>query len=182
MAGLVDRGFERLADIDPRFSAAAFFLALLGYTMALLLEARGYPADPRLFPMIVGLPLTLLLITKVLMLLLQDRVHVQSVGFFDDLDVMDVASDDGEPQRESRYRRELSMIIWIGGLGVLIYLIGNLLAIPVFIFTFILAYERDLVRAALVSAITFAFVYLLFAEVLGASLWRGVIELGGILS
>lgn len=181
MTGPVDRGFERLADVDGRYPATAFFLALLGYTLTLLFEARGYPADPRLFPVIVGVPLTLLLTAKILLLLLQDRIELQSVGLFEDLGELGVASIDGEDRRASRYRRELSMIGWIGALGALIYLVGNLLAIPVFIFTFILAYERDVVRAAFVSAVTFGFVYLLFVEILGASLWRGVLELGGLL-
>lgn len=181
MTRLVDRGFERLAEVDGRYPATAFFLAVLGYTLALLLEAQGYPADPRLFPMIVGVPLVLLLLAKILLLLFQDRFELQSVGLFEDLGVLDVASTGGEGTRASRYRRELSMIGWIGALGGLIYLVGNLLAIPVFIFTFILAYERKPVRAAFVAALTFGFVYLLFVEILGASLWRGVFELGGIL-
>ena len=181
MTRLVDRGFERLADVDGRYPATAFFLALLGYTLALLLEARGYPADPRLFPMIVGVPLVLLLVIKILLLLLQDRFELQSVDLFEDLGVLDVGSTADEGERADRYRREVSMIFWIGALGVLIYLIGNLLAIPVFIFTFILAYERDVIRAALVSVVTFGFVYLLFVEILGASLWKGVTGLGGIL-
>lgn len=177
----VDHWFERLAAVDSRYFATVFFLALLGYTLALLQEAIGYSADPRLFPMIVGVPLVLLLVAKILLLLFGDRFDLRTVDFFEDLGEMDVAATGGVTDRAARYRRELSMVAWIGGLSVLIYLFGNLVAVPVFIFAFILAWERDPLRAALVAAVTFAFIFLLFVEVLNASLWRGIVPLGGLL-
>lgn len=179
--GFVDRGFERLTDVDGRYFATLFFLGLLAYTLALLSEALGYSSNARLFPLIVGVPLSILLVAKIVLLLLQDRLDLQVVGFFEDVGDMNVTSTREAVGRGVRYRRELSMIAWIGGLALLIYFFGNLVAVPVFIFAFILSYERAPLRAAIVAVVTSVFIYLLFVWVLDATLWRGIFPLGGML-
>lgn len=178
---LVDRGFERLADVDERYFATVFFVGLLAYTLALLWEALGYSADARLFPIIVGAPLSALLVAKILLLLFQDRLDLRVVGLFEDVGEMNVSSTGEAVDRAVRYRRELSMIAWIGGLALLIYFFGNLVAVPVFILAFILAYEHAPLRATIVAIVTFVFIYLLFVQVLDATLWRGIVPLGGRL-
>lgn len=181
MGRLADRGFERLADVDERYLATLFFLGLLAYILALIYESLGYSADARLFPLIVGVPLAILLVAKVLLLLLQDRLDLHVVGLFEDVGDLNIASTREVGDKSVQYRREFSMILWIGGLLLLIYLFGNLAAVPIFIFAFIFAYERDLLRAAIAAIVTFAFIYLLFVQILDATLWRGIVPIGRFL-
>jgi hypothetical protein len=62
---------------------------------------------------------------------------------------------------------------------VLIWLVGHIVALLVFVFGFIYLYERNIKRALIATALTFGFIYLLFVTILSASLYEGV--LGGML-
>lgn len=182
MSRLVDRGFQRLADLESRYLAVAFFATLLLYTLALVSQALGYSEAARLFPLIVGVPLVGMLVAYILLLLLQDRVDVRTVGFFDDVGDFEAGPRGFEGEQSDRYRREFGMVLWIGALVVLTWLVGNLVAVAVFVFAFVHVHERAPLRALLVAGLTFGFIYLLFVRVLGATLWRGVIPLGGLLT
>lgn len=182
MSRLVDRGFDRLANVEGRYLAILFFSVLLLYTLALVNQALGYSEAARLFPLIVGFPLLAMLVVYILLLALQNRIDVRTVGFFDDVgNIGEEVSGTVEMDRSDRYRREFSMVLWVGSLILLTWLIGNLVAVAVFVFTFIYVNERAFVRALLVAAVTFGFIYLLFVQILGATLWRGVVPLGGMV-
>lgn len=179
MRQLVNQGYDRLAVINGRYLAAVFFSVLLTYTLALVYESLAYSADARLFPLIVGIPLSIMIVGKILLLLLQERLNLQVAGFFEDIDNLNVSQTKKEQSTAARYRREFSMVLWIGGLMSLIYLIGNLAAVPVFIFAFIFAYERALKRAVLAAIVTSILIYLLFVQVLNTTLWRGIYPIAG---
>lgn len=181
MRPVIARGFERLAAVEGRFLAMVFFGVLLVYTLALVSQAVGYSAAARLFPLIVGVPLVAMLVANILLLAVQDRYDLRLVGFFDSVGEIDAASARTEVDEATRYQRETSMVLWIGALVVLTWLVGTLVAVGVFVFAFVYVYERKLVRALLVSGLTFGFIYLLFVQVLGAVLFRGVVPLGGVL-
>lgn len=182
MKRFADRGFERLADVDERYFALVFFSTLLVYTLALVSQAVGYSADVRLFPLIVGVPLSVMLAVKILLLVLGDRLDLNVGKILDDVADVDAVAADRVTDKAVQYRHELSMTLWIGALTVLIYLFGNLTAVPIFIFAFVLVYERDVVRAAVVAGVTVVFIYLLFIQLLEAPLWRGVLSIGEMLS
>lgn len=181
MRDVIDRGFERLAAVDGRYPAMAFFGVLLVYTLALIVQAVGYSDAARLFPLIVGVPLVVMLVVNLLLLAFGDRVDLRLVGFFDAVGELDAVSADTDVDDAARYRREFAMFGWVGALIALTWLVGNLVAVAVFVATFVYVHERDLGRALLVSGLTFGFIYLLFVVVLDASLYRGVVPLGGFL-
>lgn len=177
----VGRGFDRLAAVDGRYPAMLFFGVLLAYTLALLVQAVDYSEAARLFPLTVGVPLVVMLVANILLLAVGDRVDLRLVGFFDAVGQIDPVADEAAVDAADRYQREVAMILWIGALIGLTWVVGNLLAVVVFVFAFVYAYERAFLRAVLVAGLTFGFIYVLFVVVLGARLWRGVIPLGGVL-
>lgn len=181
MRDVIDRGFERVAAVDGRYPAMAFFGALLVYTLALVVQAVGYSDAARLFPLIVGVPLVVMLVANLVLLALGDRIDLRLVGFFDAVGEIDAVAAASPVDDAERYRREFSMLVWVGALIGLTWLVGNLAAVAVFVATFVYVYERDLPRALLVAGLTFGFIYLLFVVVLDASLYRGVVPLGGLL-
>lgn len=182
MGRLVDRGFERLADVEDRYLAVLFYSVLLVYTLALVTQALGYSEAARLFPLIVGVPLSVMIAAYVVLRLLEDRVDVHVVGFFDSVSPIDEASLVEELPPPERYRREFTMVLWVLALVLLTWLVGNLVAVVAFVLAFVYVYERSLPRAILVAGLVFTFIYLLFVQVLGATLWRGIIPLGGVFT
>lgn len=173
----VDQVFDRLASFDGRLWAGLFFGVLGLYTLALIYEATGYSSDARLFPLIVGVPFLGLVVVKLALLLLQDRLQISSKELFDFDEEFSQATG-GDVSPGLRYHREFVMILWLVGLSALLWAFGFLPALLVFIFTFVELYERKPVRAAAIAVGTYAFVYLFFIRLLGATIYGGAYPIG----
>ncbi|MGQ4556532.1 tripartite tricarboxylate transporter TctB family protein [Halobellus sp. GM3] len=169
--------FERLSSIDGRLWSGIFFGVLGLYTLAVVVEATTYSSDARLFPLIVGIPFLGLIVLKLVMMAASDRIRLGSFNAIElDTQVESVTGVDVSPA--VRYRREFAMILWITALSALLWAFGFLFALFVFLFSFVLLYERDLVRAVLIAAGTFVFVYLFFIRLLGANIYEGAYPIG----
>lgn len=178
MSYLSERHFDFLTEIDTRYLKATFFAVIFSYTLLLVLEALGYSSDARLFPLVVGGPLLGLTALKLLQLLFEDRFRMDVTDLIDIGD-MDAVADEENRDPALTYQRQFTMILWTAGVVALIWLFGHLIALAVFVFAFIYVYERSLRRAIVATALTYAFVHLLFIELLGASLWGGILVIGG---
>ncbi|WP_144904730.1 tripartite tricarboxylate transporter TctB family protein [Halobellus captivus] len=181
--GSIDPIFERLSSVDSRLWSGIFFGILGLYTLAVVLEARTYSSDARLFPLIVGVPFLGLVVLKLVLMAASGRL---SLGSFEVIDLADgmgeTAAVDVTPA--VRYRREFAMILWIVVLSALLWAFGFLFALLVFLFSFVLLYERKPIRAALVGVGTFSFVYVFFIRLLGANIYEGaypIAVLGALL-
>lgn len=181
MTSVYRRPFEALSEVDGRYQAAAFFLGLGAYVLMQVVTALGYRPDVRLFPLVIGIPLLVLIAAKVVFLLAGDRLGFDVVDLFEDVTQMEFEEMQEVPT-DVRYGREFAMVVWTAVLLVLIWLLGILPAIAVFIFTFIYFYQRDVARALGATLLAYAFVYVLFIEILGAVLYQGqfTFEIAGV--
>lgn len=172
-----DRVFDGLVTVDSRVWPGIFFGVIGLYTFAVVLQSTSYSEAARLFPIVIGVPLLGLIALKLLMTVFDDRNWFASTELFDFDDRFDhvgVAA----VEAAVRYQREAEMIIWLVGLSVFLWVFGFILTLIVFLFTFVFIYERDVLRAAIVSAVTVGFVYFFFIRLLGASVYTGAINLG----
>lgn len=179
--GFGDRVFEFIEATDSRYWAVVFFFGLLAYMGLLIVEALSYSDAAQLFPLIVGVPLIGLIIVNIVLVLYGDRLGIESVDLFENIASLGPEEEDERRSVTEQYRREFEMILWIAASVALIWLVGHVAALVVFVFGFIYGYERNLKRAVAATAITFAFVYLLFISLLGANLASGVLPIGGVL-
>lgn len=179
MTSVDERAFRKIADVDGRYWASLFFGLLFVYVALMVLEALDYASAPRLFPLVIGVPLLLLIVVQVVLLLFQEQLGIESVDLFESIQQLEGVAEEDEETAAERPRRELEMIILSLLSFVLIWLLGHVAALLVFVFGFIYLYERDLRRALIATALTFGFVYLLFVSILNASLYRGI--LGGMV-
>jgi hypothetical protein len=177
--GLSDRVFMFIENTDGRYWAVTFFLGLIAYTGLLVVEALTYSDAAQLFPLLIGVPLLGLIVLDIGLVLFGDQIGIESVDLFEEIVSLD---EEGEMRSlVDQYRREFEMILWVGVSVALIWLLGHVIALSVFVFVFIYTYERNLKRAVLATAITFGFVYLLFIVLLEANLASGVLPVGGVL-
>lgn len=153
----------------------AFYALLLAYVVLLLFEARGYSSDPRLFPILVGVPLTILLLGK-LILIFSEPLDVDIAGpFAGVLEGREIYGSDAERDTPDRYRREAEILLWIAVLFASIWLLGFLLAAFVYVTGFIYHQERKPKRASLAGVATTVFLYVLFVRILSAPTYEGVL-------
>lgn len=181
MVSVDDRAFERITDIESRHWAALFFGLLLAYILLMVYTAIGYSADARLFPIVIGVPLALLIVVQLFLLEFGERLGIQSVDLFEGIQQLSEVEEGEEVSAAESARWEFEMILWSLATVVLIWTVGHILTLVLLVFGFIYAYERDLRRATIATVITFLFVYVLFIAILDANLWGGILNPGGLL-
>lgn len=180
MTSVDDRAFRKITDIDSRYWASLFFGLLFVYVGLLVSQALGYASAPRLFPLIIGVPLLLLIVVQVVLLVFQEQLGIKSDDLFESIQQLEDTTEETDEEAAVEQTRQESKMIVLSVLSfVLIWLVGHMVALLVFVFGFIYLYERNLTRALLATALTFGFIYLLFVVILGASLYEGA--LGGML-
>ena len=174
---------DRLYPFSTKTLQTVFYLLLLGWTGWLLAMANEWDGDDKLFPFVVGVPLCLLVTTKLLKLYSQ---RTASSTANKDNETESILEHDGDESSRSvavKQRYELTMLVWVVALPVASYYLGFVPVVPVFIFGFLWYYQRDAklaVAVALAGSIT---LYLLFAFLLDVSLWKGTVDtVSGLMS
>ncbi len=157
------------------FTLGVFVLVLL-----FLILALDYQPRARLVPLIIAVPTLLLTLFQFLI----DAIPAvgRRFSFFQEYDLFGI--DTGRaaaPSEESRpsgnvFRREISFAAWLLFLVALIYFIGYLAAIPLFMILFmrLRSAERWFMTLS-ITAVTWAFVYFVFIVIMGAPLHEGVV-------
>ncbi|WP_049986589.1 tripartite tricarboxylate transporter TctB family protein [Halobellus rufus] len=170
---------EFVRRVDGRYWSAVFFACIFAYTTLLVVESFSYSAAARLFPLIVGISLLGLVAVQIAVLLAGDRLDIKRVELFGSPE--EFLEDEGDTEQEDllRYQREFEMILWTTLAVAVIWLLGHVLGLVVFVFFFVYRFNRNLKKAGMVTGIAFVFVYLLFVRLLDSSLWTGILFKGG---
>lgn len=161
-----------------------FWLLWIGYILA---ETATFEASQDwLFPLVLGVPITGMLLLKLFVILKPDYVRrvlpesEKTDGDDGDLQrrIEEASSptDAGRSKRE-RHEIELVMIGWVLALPILMFVFGIGFAFTVYVFAFTWYFVRSVRTAALVTVVVLGFIYVLFIEILGMVLWKGILGL-----
>lgn len=170
----IDRVYEGLAAVSGRYVRAGFYALVLGYVALVLAEATTYGSDARLFPLLVGVPLAVLLALKVALELSSagpDAVGGPLADVFREVET----HRDGGPTGATRYRRDLAALGWLVALVALVRLLGLFPASFVFVAVFVYRQQGDPGRALALAAGTTLCCYLLFERLLSATTYGGLL-------
>ena len=157
-----------------------FTLGVFILVLAFLVLSLDYRPRARLVPVIIAVPTLLLTLLQLLI----DMIPAvgRRFSFLQDYDLFGIdTSRAAEPSEESRpsssiYRRELNFAAWLLLLMALIYFLGYLVAIPLFLISFMRLRSSESWRMTLsITAVTWTFVYVVFIVVMGAPLHEGVV-------
>lgn len=160
-----------LFQIETTYFLAGFYFLIFLYVLSTVVAAINYSPSARLFPLLIGIPLLILLTTK-LVLILFVSPRTDSTGPFSHVYNTLLESDSHQPN-ENQQKDEAHTLIWITIAFLLIWLIGFYFAGFIFITAFIYYNERSLLRALLTSTITVLGLIGLFEEILSAPTYQG---------
>lgn len=152
-----------------------FYVSLVGWTVWLLFRASQWDWDDRVFPYLVGIPLCLLAVSKLLKLHFQPSLPLPSTDSEEESSKVETSDGLARP-RALKQRYELIMLVWVVAFPVATYYLGFVLVVPVYLCTFIWYFQRDLKLALLVSIGGSLALYLLFVVLLGVSVWEGKLD------
>jgi hypothetical protein len=145
-------------------------LGFLLFTLIYLSLAYSYEVDARAFP--AGVAWVMLVLT------LLDLVSRSKTGLgIALLGILNPGAETESPARGIAVdpTRQISAILWIFGFAILLYLIGILYAVPVYVFVFMrFRSELSYVLSISVAALTTLFIWLLFGLALRINFYQGV--------
>lgn len=176
---------EGLFPVRPMWFKLGFFLFLMAWLSYMLFEAAAWQSsEDYLFIYILAPIVYAVLIYRSALLLAPDQVFhfVEQVEFLKDIredesvneteSMMETESEGRESKAEEE-KYAVYMLLWVAALPVAMYLFGMAWTLPIYIFGFTWFFTGDTKRAALVTTVAVAFIYLLFIEILNVLLWTG---------
>ncbi|MDE0032197.1 MAG: tripartite tricarboxylate transporter TctB family protein [Deltaproteobacteria bacterium] len=145
--------------IDPR---AAFTIALAAGLAAAIYTARDWPVETRMLPWVLGIP-------GLLLALVQLALDIRARGTTEETaaaDLIDLPADRSLPPKVVM-RRVSAFYGWFLGLIAGVWLFGFFIAVPVFVFFFLLLRAGEKWwSAAIYTGATLGFLWLVFERIL----------------
>ena len=164
--------------LSDRSAIGLFFFIII---VAAVWLAFDFNAAARMMPLIIGVP-TLILATVVLAMELASQRSGKPPKVEGGMDGSRLGKNLTAEQARGVARSERSVILWLIALVIMIWLLGLLWSIPVFLILYQWLQGREPWRLTLsISLGTWAVVYLLFVQILKMELYGGLIQdlLGG---
>lgn len=151
----------------------ALFLFALGYVW----QGFSYSRTPRLFPLMVGIPMLLLTAFQTV---IDFFPHLSKkyaeMGTLDAEMLAGRAKNEVKEEDPRRTQKELEAFLWLGLAVALIMLLGIFWGTPLFIFTFLkLRYARGWVLSLSLPLGTLLVMYILFIRVFQIPLYQGLL-------
>jgi len=153
-----------------RISAASVFSLFLAAVAAFaVVSASAWPFKAALFPLVMGIPLLVLALVQIV-LDLQGRTDPAEGP------AMDLAPS-AEVAPEIARRRTIAIFAWMAGFIVLVLLVGFPLAVPLFMFSYLMLQSAaGWWRSIALTAAAWGFFYGLFERLLHFPFGSGLIQ------
>jgi hypothetical protein len=149
--------------LDPSFWLALFFAAIIAVLVG---TAARLDRDTRLFPWAIGIPALALAVRQLLTDWRSAGTNVEQGEATRYAGVLDIPVDRSIPPEEM-FRHTVRTAYWILTFAIGIWFLGFLIAIPVFIFSYLIAEANaGKFSAAVVAGLTFLFVWALFDQLM----------------
>lgn len=142
-----------------------FLLLWLAVFIMFVAIASGYNSKARMVPLVVGIPGIVLAAVELARSAREKKPEMVEV------------EEGEEPMTvQELHRREISMLLWIALLFLLLWLVGFLYTIPLYMILFIRARSREGWPLAIGMALgSWAFLHFLFVQFLKIQLYPGLI-------
>ena len=151
--------------------SAVFSLCLAAVGAYAVVAALAWPFKAALFPLVMGIPLLVLALAQLLLELRGGKAEADSGP------PVDLAQAGADVPPELVRRRTLGTFAWMGAFAALVLLIGFPLAVPLFLFSYLVMQSSAgwLLSAALTAA-GWGFFHVLFERLLHFPFDTGLIQ------
>lgn len=134
---------------------------------AVLSMAYGFEGGSGLFPRFIGWIFVVLAASEFIVQI-KALLAQKQAGFSDDADL--------RQQSRTNLIKEMKGLLWLVVLLIGIYLVGIMITLPLYLFSFMrLSGNRSIQQSAIISICSTLFVYLLFVLLLDYKLYPGII-------
>ena len=146
-----------------------FMIFLLVIMLLMVFTSFSYSPGSRMLPMISGIFSALLMGFMVLI-----SFSPQIAFFYQKFEKKSVLSE--KTLKEDEKKRERSVFAWFSGCTAIIYFLGFLIGIPVFLFLFLKLWAKESwLLSVILSTVVLAVVYFTFVYILRVPLHRGML-------
>lgn len=173
-----------MSDHEDNSAAAAwferlFYLFIFVWLGIILADATTWGRRDKLLPLLVGVPTGIILLIHLGSLQYPDifsRLVPEQESAVEEPEVMEPAEIETRSAAQQR-RVAVKISLWIIVAAILAYLVGFVIALPIWIFTVSYALLDDLRQAIGVTVIFEILFYAIFIALLEMPLWGGVVSI-----
>lgn len=138
-----------------------FTAGLLAFLIVIVLYSLSYPFEARLFPWVIGIPATILMFIQLLKEVSHQRHATQEEGL--------------SGQKGGDSRAYAITIAWMAGFLAMLYVLGFLVCIPLFLFLYLKTNGHGWFQSLGLAAGMIMFIYGIFSLVMNMSLYPGIL-------
>lgn len=157
---------------------------LLIIIIIFLITSLKYGSTARLLPLVVGIPTLFLIFIQFLLETIPSfsklKKNIESTDVFKKQEILQekkINKEENIKRKNKESKNEKNIFLWIAFFIVAIWLVGFMIAIPIFLILFFsLNNIFKLQKSILISLITSATVYFLFDKLLNLSLYKGLLS------
>ena len=158
---------------------------LLIIVIIFLVISLKYESTARLLPLVIGIPTLFLLFLQLLLETIPSfsklKKNIESTDVFKKQEILQdkkLTKEENIKRKNKKSKDEKNILLWIAFLIITIWLIGFIIAIPIFLILFFsLNNIFKLHKNILISLVTSAIVYFLFNKLLNLTLYKGLFSL-----
>jgi len=158
---------------------------LLIIVIIFLVISLKYESTARLLPLVIGIPTLFLLFFQLLLETIPSfsklKKNIESTNVFKKQEILQdkkLNKEENIKRKNKKLKDEKNILLWIAFLIITIWLIGFIIAIPIFLILFFsLNNIFKLHKSILISLVTSAIVYFLFDKLLNLTLYKGLLGL-----
>lgn len=177
---VVRRVYDQILEMDSRVYHLLFLGCILIFLVLYVLDLQDLGRRTRQTPNIILYP-TLLLVVSMIMIIFHskirgiDELNDEEDSVLDELDI-DYEETIEEPQSIAEIRKNtLNITGWLGFFLIIIYLLGFVIAIPIFLVAYYLVHTNIRLRNTVIIVAAFsALLYVVFEVILNARLYGGI--------
>lgn len=138
-----------------------FTAALLAFLIVLTLYSLSYPFEARLFPWVIGIPATILMLIQLLKEVSHQRHATQEEGLSE--------------QEGGDSRAYTIAIAWMAGFLAMMYVLGFFIGIPLFLILYLKTNGLGWFRSLGLAGGLIIFIYGIFSLVMNMRLYPGIL-------
>ncbi len=138
-----------------------FTAGLLAFLIVIVLYSLSYPFEARLFPWVIGIPATILMLIQ----LIREVSHQRHV-----------TQEEGPSEHKGGNSQAYGIIIaWMAGFLAMSYVLGFLVCIPLFLFLYLKTNGHGWFQSLGLAVGMIVFIYGIFSLVMNMSLYPGIL-------
>lgn len=168
---------ENLLSIDYRWLRIIFYVGVIIWVSLLMVHTQEWSFSDWLFPRLAGIFVVIFLLFEIIREVFPGYIESLSPETDNPSESFGANISNNTRSKAEQEKYQILMVLWVILLPILLYYLGFLLTLPLYLLAFFAFFLSNRLRAIGLTLLMSIFIYTLFVQLLGISLPPGELEI-----